>query len=267
MNAGAEHAAPRPRLPEIHRAVRAIMDLRQIEGGADHVTAAEVVGLCGEIGLGERGVRSALERMRASGDLVAERHGRTLRLSLGARLRGRLVEARAEMHSTNVFAPADSDWTLVSFSIDESLRPLRHSLRRQLQWHGFGALRDGVWIAPRLVDVPALLGRLAGPPDDVQLDAFRVPPQPLAPQLAAAIWPLAEARAAHLDFQQRWRGHPGELSPEAASVLLLCDWIELFAIDPRLPASLLPADWPSARSLELFTEQRARERARGSQHD
>ena len=47
----------------------------------------------------------------------------------------------------------DDAWCLVSYSLPEERRAVRHQLRRHLAWIGAGTVADGLWIAPgHLVD-------------------------------------------------------------------------------------------------------------------
>ena len=55
--------------------------------------------------------------------------------------RGRRPRAELAVRST-----AGRGWTLVTFSIPEEQRTLRHHLRSTLTWAGFAPLRDGLWL-------------------------------------------------------------------------------------------------------------------------
>ena len=46
-------------------------------------------------------------------------------------------------------ATAADGWVLAVFSVPETHRHLRHQLRTELSWLGFGTVSPGVWIAPR----------------------------------------------------------------------------------------------------------------------
>ena len=56
----------------------------------------------------------------------------------------------------------DGEWTLVTFSIPESQRHLRHMLRTRLRWPGFAPLYNGIWVSPwdRADEVVQLLSEL-----------------------------------------------------------------------------------------------------------
>src|SRR5690606_36882457 len=73
---------------------------------------------------------------------------------------------------------------------------------------------------------------------------------------AAKWWDLESLRAEHLAFQASIADLPAE--PFAAYVRLIDRWRVLPYIDPGLPPSMLPADWPGGRSVDEFTRLSAR---------
>ncbi|MEU6408150.1 hypothetical protein [Microbispora sp. NPDC046933] len=62
----------------------------------------------------------------------------------------------------------DGTWTLVGFSLTDSLRTTRHDLRSQLVRAGFGLLQSALWVAPGAKDVSGILASLQ--PSDLRLD-------------------------------------------------------------------------------------------------
>lgn len=70
------------------------------------------------------------------------------------------------------------------------------------------------------------------------------------PEAAADWWDLDALRAEHLEFQSSLDTLPA--APFAAYVRLIDRWRVLPYIDPGLPPSMLPADWPGRRSVAEF---------------
>ncbi|MFJ8746341.1 PaaX family transcriptional regulator C-terminal domain-containing protein [Embleya sp. NPDC127516] len=200
--------------------------------------------------------RATLNRMVHRDLLHRGRDGREAVYTISAACRNVLLQGKGRVLSRTPFEHRDDRWTLLSFSLPEPHRDLRHQLRSRLQWAGFGCARDGLWIAPGTVDITEALDGLDLPDaEDSFLDAFAA--QPLPPtrmhRLVRRAWDLDALRAAHEAFLARWERHDpntGDPLPLLASVL--ADWIHLLRTDPGLPATHLGPDWPAARSAAAF---------------
>src|SRR5690606_24517270 len=66
-----------------------------------------------------------------------------------------LRAAKGRVRSPRPVDPVGTGWTLVTFSIPEDQRTLRHRLRSTLTGEGFAPIRDGLWLAPGEVDLAA----------------------------------------------------------------------------------------------------------------
>ncbi len=233
-----------------------------LAGGAGPAPASVLIGVLGELGVGEAATRAALNRMVTRDLLVPERAGRTVSYRLTPDSERVLGQARDRVFDADPFAPRGTGWTLVTFSVPESRRDVRHRVRAQLVWAGFGLLRDGLWIAPGEVDVASALGAVhddgdtpPGHDDALELLAFRAHEVPgfSAARSVRTAWPLEAMRAHHERFQDRWWGATPDAGHELRDLTaLVADWLDLLRTVPRLPADLLPADWPGARSVEAF---------------
>ncbi|WP_245958553.1 PaaX family transcriptional regulator [Microbacterium bovistercoris] len=218
--------------------------LRRLEEG---VPSAELVRLAGDLGIPAGPARTAITRLKQKGLLLAEDGGYRLNpaairmLERGDR---RIFEVRRMQ--------AGDPWCLVSATIPEARRDLRHQLRRRLQFIGAGSVAPGLWIVPGFLDdeVGLLLDEL-GVREYATL--FRTedprPASPL-PVAVAAWWDLDALRAEHLRFQDSVASLPAE--PFAAYVRLIDSWRVLPYVDPGLAAELLPSDWPGDRSFAAF---------------
>ncbi|WP_188755824.1 PaaX family transcriptional regulator [Microbacterium album] len=167
---------------------------------------------------------------------------------------------------------SDSLWCLVSFSIPEEDRHLRHQLRRRLHWIGCGTVSPALWIAPAylLDEVEDILVDL-----DVRDRATVFVAQ--RPRVAGALedavrqwWDLDAIRAHHDAFLEQHGSHgsgSGVSSREAFAIYIrsIDTWRVIPYIDPGLPRELLPEDWPGERSSDLL--QRLRDRFSGPATD
>jgi len=227
-----------------------------VAGGAGPLPAAVLIAVLGELGAGEAATRAALTRMVGRGLLAPVRDGRTVAYALTPQSERVLGEARDRVFDDDPFAPRGTGWTLVSFSVPESRRDVRHRVRAQLVWAGFGLLRDGLWIAPGEVDVAQALGGVRDEGDGgVELLAFRAHEVPgfSAARSVRTAWRLEEMRERHEQFQDRWAGREPDVAHALRDVTaLVADWLDLLRAVPRLPADHLDVDWPGARSVGAF---------------
>lgn len=225
----------------------------------DPLRASVVIGVLEEAGVAASAVRTNLDRMVHSGVLERRRLGREIGFELTEHGSEVLREASGRVNGPAPFEPQGEGWTLVTFSVPEHLRGLRHRLRAALTWAGFALLRDGLWIAPGAVDLAAALGAIIPdlPPAAVnafvasELDGF-----PMADVVRVA-WDVERIRGAHHEFIEHWEREDAasDLPPLTARTLLVADWLALLRADPRLPRQYMGADWPADRSFELFTRR------------
>ncbi|MCC2314862.1 PaaX family transcriptional regulator [Cellulomonas xiejunii] len=241
----------------------AFMGELMVAGGTGPLPASVLIAVLGELGVGQAATRAALSRMAARHLLAPVRVGRTVSYGLTPESARVLEEARGRVFDDDPFAPHGSGWTLVSFSVPERRRDVRHRVRAQLAWAGFGLLRDGLWIAPGEVDVAQALGGVQddgpddGPLDDGELEllAFRAHEVPgfSAARSVRTAWRLEAMRARHEQFQDRWADRAPDVDHALRDVTaLVADWLDLLRAVPRLPAEHLSPDWPAARSVGTF---------------
>jgi phenylacetic acid degradation operon negative regulatory protein len=153
-------------------------------------------------------------------------------------------------------------WCLISYSIPESQRQLRHQLRRRLSWIGCGTVTAALWICPEYLtsEVEGILTDLG-----VRASAsiFLADEARVDGGLERAIgrwWDLPAIAARHQAFLAAYRSVVGEdLTPQqafAAWIGCLDSWRVIPYVDPGLPAAWLPADWPGNLSVPLFADLR-----------
>ncbi|MFD5226389.1 PaaX family transcriptional regulator C-terminal domain-containing protein [Microbacterium sp. NPDC058342] len=234
--------------------------LRPLGGG---ITSAALVRLAGDLGIPAGRARTAITRLKQRG-LLLSTGGAGYALNPAAF--PMLERGDRRIFAVRTMRPGD-EWMLVSASIPETRRDLRHQLRRRLQFLGAGSVAPGLWILPGHLqtEIEELLEEI-GARGFATL--FRTAdPMPAAPlaQTAATWWDLDALRVEH----ERFLASVDALdlsAPFSAYVHLIDSWRLLPYIDPGLPAALLPADWPGERSVAAFAELSGRLAAAAREH-
>jgi phenylacetic acid degradation operon negative regulatory protein len=221
---------------------------------------AALVRLLADLDVDEPAVRSAISRLKRRGLLEAVRRGGVAGYALSEGAQTILEEGDARIFAPPTPRLADG-WLLAVFSVPETERAKRHTLRSQLGALGFGAAAAGVWVAPahRFELTAATLERhgLAG-----YVDLFRA--EYLAfgdiATHARAWWNLDDLRADYDGFLAGYTPvlHRDPARPFADWVRALTAWRRLPYRDPGLPVELLPADWPGSDARALLAELRRR---------
>jgi phenylacetic acid degradation operon negative regulatory protein len=224
-------------------------------------------------GVAAPATRATLDRMVQRGLLTRERRGREILFSLTEDGAAVLREATDRVRGPHPFEPHGTGWTLVTFTVPEDQRTLRHRLRSALTWEGFAPLRDGLWLAPGEVDLAAALEPLRADLPAAAITAFHareLPGYAMADNVRAA-WDIGSIRAEHLAFIDTWSDPSTAAeagSPLSARAMLVADWLALLGVDPRLPRAFMDDDWPAERSFEVYwTNRRALEQASSAQFE
>jgi len=214
------------------------------------ISAADLVTLAGELGIPPAQARTGITRLKQKGLLLAER-GDAIGYRLNPAAVGMLERGDRRIFEMREMTDADP-WCLVTFSIPESARSVRHQLRRRLQWIGAGVVSPALWICPgHLRDEAAqILEELDARRWATLFQASAPAPAGTLVDAAAQWWDLEALRSDHLAFQASLDALPAE--PFAAYVQLIDRWRVLPYTDPGLPPSMLPADWPGRRSFDEF---------------
>ncbi|TDC83701.1 PaaX family transcriptional regulator C-terminal domain-containing protein [Actinomadura sp. 7K507] len=249
-------ARPRPRAPQ--QLLFSFLGSLVLDRGYPPISSRIFLHLLGDLGVAEAAGRATLARMTRKGLLARVREGRTARFSLTPWAEDLLREAKPRVDSPAPFTHPDGEWTLLSYSMPESRRDLRHQIRARLIWAGFGGLRDGLWIAPGRVDISAVfkdpefaeIAELADGFYSVPVDGTDVP------RLLHRAWDVDAIRAEHESFIAGWTPDRGQVGrPLTRLTLLGADWLQLLRTDPGLPAEHLPDGWPAAESTALYRER------------
>lgn len=234
-----------------------------VDDSTGPVRASVLIGVLEGAGIGAPATRATLDRLVHSEILARSRSGREIQFSLTEHGVAVLREATHRVRGPRPFDPQGEGWTLVTFSIPENQRTLRHRLRSTLTWEGFAPIRDGLWLAPGEVDLAGSLEPLQQdlPPNAVvAFHARELPGFPIGDSVRAA-WDVEAIRREHLAFIEVW-GEPAaaELASSALTVrtMLVADWLALLRADPRLPREFMDVEWPAARSAEVYRRMHER---------
>ncbi|WP_218033384.1 PaaX family transcriptional regulator [Mycobacterium botniense] len=225
------------------------------------VWTATLVHAMGLLRIEQGSARQALARTAAEGWVSSERAGRRVRWSLTEAGRRLLSEGAHRIYTFgSAEQPWDGRWLVVMISIPESMRALRHKLRTQLSWAGFGSPAPGVWISPRTAAAAEAKEIL----DDLDVSAkalsFVAEYGVLGgsqQDMVRAAWNLATIERRYNDFVTEF----ADLTPEApdevfvAQIRLVHEWRRFPFLDPQLPRVLLPPHWPGAAAAQVFAEK------------
>jgi phenylacetic acid degradation operon negative regulatory protein len=209
-------------------------------------------------------VRSTLSRMSRKGWLRSRREGRHSFYSITPQTETLLAEGTRRIYQPRQ-DPWDNCWHILTYSIPENKRHLRHRLRQRLTWLGFGRLGPATWVSPRdlrqeVVQVTKNLG-ISG-----QVDLFVGEYLGLsqARELVERCWDMKQLNRAYRDFIGRYRParqqfvsrtNGGSISARNTFIrrfLLVHDYRSFPYVDPNLPPELLPNDWLGNEAIHLF---------------
>jgi phenylacetic acid degradation operon negative regulatory protein len=216
-----------------------------------------LVSALGLFGIEDKSARQALARTAAEGWLASQRVGRQVRWSLtppGQRL---LTEGARRIYS---FGREDMEWDgrwlVLLVSVPESQRDLRHRIRTQLNWAGFGSPAAGVWVSPHASQQAEGQRILtdAGVTSAAMSFVARYGQLGSQDMLVARSWDLAALEQHYEDFIGQFSGLGPVTGEDAlrAQTRLVHQWRRFPFLDPRLPTRLLPENWSGAKAADLF---------------
>lgn len=195
-------------------------------------------------GISEGSTRTAISRMVAKGELVAEHDGYAVA--------GRLRERHARQQAGRTARTAldwDGSWELAVVVGNRRSAADRSALRRAMDERRAAEWREGVWLRPANLDprrsptAAALIGE--------QCRLGRFTPDDDARHLAAELWDLEgwAVRARELRRRLAPMRAPlqrGRLDVLPDAFLLSATVLRHLAVDPLLPDELLSARWPGS---------------------
>jgi phenylacetic acid degradation operon negative regulatory protein len=235
----------------------------------DGVWQETLIAALGALDYKAQAARQALARSVNAGWLSTERHGRRSRIQLTAGSEQMLRTGAERIYRFGQPWEWDGQWLLVILRVPEEHREIRHQLRTQLAWAGFGSLRGGLWISPH-VERESELQASARQGTVAELQSFRAQLGSIGEpeKLIADAWDLDQVADAYRGFIARF-GHIKPTAPEAvfrAQTLLVHEWRKFPFLDPDLPESMLPSGWPRSRAHAVFQERHALWHAAAQEH-
>jgi phenylacetic acid degradation operon negative regulatory protein len=226
------------------------------------IASAALMELMTTVGVNQTRTRTAILRVRSKGILTTEiRNGRA-GYALEPAALPRLARGDRRIYSPRAMSVSDR-WCLISYSIPESRRQLRHQLRRRLSWIGCGTVSAALWICPEYLtsDVEDILTDLGIREEAVIFLASESRLDGGLEQAVAQWWDLPAIAARHQTFLSGYGSVADDLAPRQAFATwmgCLDTWRVIPYVDPGLPLAWLPADWPGNRSIPLFADLRER---------
>ena len=225
------------------------------------IAAAALVELMTTLGISQTRTRTAALRVRGKGLLVPEARDGVAGYALEPAALPALARGDRRIYSPRQMGPSDR-WCLISYSIPENQRQLRHQLRRRLSGLGCGTVTAALWICPEYLtrDVEEILTDLG-----VRSSAsiFLADETLVEGGLERALgqwWDLPAIAARHQDFLSAYGSVVGKdltlRQAFAAWMGCLDAWRVIPYVDPGLPAAGLPADWPGKLTIPLFADLR-----------
>ena len=226
--------------------------------------AGGIIDALGRAGVSTHATRSTLSRMVSRDLLLRRPAGRKMYFGRTERSTAILREGGARIWQDGAVNDRwDGTWTLLSFSLPESMQRERHDLRSRLAWSGFGPVQGGLWIAPGQVDAAGIVASL-GLAAHARVFHARADSSTDVAALIADAYDLSAAAARYREFLDRWDGDPLFGDPLAGHLSLLAEWLDAIRRDPRLPVAHLPADWPAVRAQKVFRDLEAEYRVRAA---
>ena len=237
----------------------------------DSIWLGDLIAILRPFQVDERLARTSAFRLSEEGWLEAKREGRRSRYSLTPSGLHRVQHAYRRIYDPPV-EHWDGRWTLVLLNKIRSPLARRIELRRELGWEGFGLLAPGIFLHP-CADRAALhevLERLTLAPNVAVLEARDLDAVSSCPmtKLAAECWNLELVAGQYRKFLKRFQpafdallstgvSQIYPLHPQTAftlQTLLIHAFRRIVLHDPRLPAALLPKDWPGHTAYKLCRE-------------
>jgi phenylacetic acid degradation operon negative regulatory protein len=226
----------------------------------DGVWQETLISALNTLGYKTQAARQALARSVGGGWLRTERHGRRARVHLTGDTRAMLSSGAERIYGFGEPRAWDGRWLLVVVRVPEERRDVRHLIRSQLAWAGFGSLGNGLWISPH-VDREAEVTRIVRDLSVAELLSFRAEFGGIgAPaRVVADAWELDAVAERYREFARRFgrlRARTAETAFRAQTELVHT-WRKFPFLDPDLPADMLPARWPRARAHDVFVKRHA----------
>jgi phenylacetic acid degradation operon negative regulatory protein len=213
-----------------------------------------------EFGIEPSAGRKALQRIAATGITVSGREANRVRWSVTGKGDRILRSGWERTYGWQARDTAwDGRWLVLSVTVPESQRKLRHHLQSRLLWAGLGSPAPGEWLTPHAErgEQVAEIVRQLGLADQAHSFTGELGPLGDPLRLVRAAWDLDDLDKDYRTFIDAYAGREPGTDREyfRARVELVQDWRRFPYLDPDLPAAYLPPSWPGAQASTLFTER------------
>ena len=231
------------------------------------VWVGTLIRIFAEFGLSEQAIRSALSRMSQKGWLKVKRVGNRSYYSLTTKGE-RLLSEGAKIIYYGRQEQWDGKWHLLTYSIPENKRDIRHRLRKELSWLGYGMLSNATWMCPHDTrgEVESLVQRLGV---EKHVEIFTASHQGFSDPAALVkrCWELDSINKQYDAFIAQYRPRldvhrrrlaagenidAGECFVER--FMLIHEYRKFPFVDPELPTELLPEGWLGGAAAAIFRE-------------
>jgi phenylacetic acid degradation operon negative regulatory protein len=213
-----------------------------------------------EFGIEPSAGRKALQRIAATGITASGREANRVRWSVTGKGDRILRSGWERTYGWQARDTAwDGRWLVLSVTVPESQRKLRHHLQSRLLWAGLGSPAPGEWLTPHAErgEQVAQIVRQLGLDDQAHSFTGELGPLGDPLRLVGAAWDLDDLDKDYRTFIEAYAGREPRTDREyfRARVELVQDWRRFPYLDPDLPAAYLPPSWPGAQASTLFTER------------
>ncbi len=206
------------------------------------LSGRRLVGLAELFGIRSGTVRTALSRMAAGGELIADGGD----YGLGSRMLER--QQQQDAGRTGPASPWDGQWYTAIAAADSRPMSERRSFRSAMVGARMAELRPDIWMRPANIDEPHR-------PEDVLLLRGRLIADD-AVDLVGRLWPLSDIEARSSKLGAAITAHRSSLDNDDPAVLpntfmLSAAVVRFLRVEPQLPDELQPPTWspPTLRPL------------------
>lgn len=218
------------------------------------VARTKLVELAGAAGISAPTAQTAISRL-IDREVLENAPSSTLRVPPAAQ--GMFARGTRRIFSPRQMSENDQ-WCLVAYSLPEAQRALRHQVRKHFLQLGGGLVSSGLWIFPEYLrdEVTTVLNALDARTHATLFTSQQPHFAGTAQQAARQWWSLDRLGSMHEAFLDGTKNLKAEdRDPHSAYrgyVTMVDAWRALPYLDPGLPNSMLPDDWPGQASRDRF---------------
>ncbi len=222
------------------------------------IAVANLLRLLETLGVGTGASRAAISRMKGKDILRSETRDGRKGYTLTEDAEEWFSDGTNRIFSTKD-EPAATRWLLATFSVPEADRDVRYRIRTRLTGLGFGHLSGGLMVAPIAIreETERALER-AGLLEHVALWVADYLGSTAEDRIVASGWDLDLIHRAYRDYLSAVASLTKADAPSSDEeafvgyIRNVSQWRDLPFLDPGLPRSLLPEDWPAPEARNRF---------------